>query len=79
MIWKFHVQATGQRRLFSRILQILESQRVSIRSFSGEENSAWVSVAFVVSSEEDKAYRIEALLHRLEDVHRVSFQKQLYP
>ena len=72
MTWKFHVHATEQRRLFSRILEILESQMVSIRSFAGEANDAEVCVTFVVSSEQDKAYRIEALLHRLEDVRRMS-------
>jgi acetolactate synthase regulatory subunit len=72
MTWKFHVHAIEQRRLFSRILQVLESQMVSIRSFAGEVNSGGVRVVFVVSSEEDRAYRIEALLHRLEDVQSVS-------
>ncbi len=74
MTWKFHVHATEQRRLFSRILQILENQMVDIRSFAGEANEAEVRITFVVSSEQDKAYRIEALLHRLEDVRNVSFQ-----
>jgi acetolactate synthase regulatory subunit len=74
MTWKFHVHATEQRRLFSRILQVLESQMVNIHSFAGEANNAEICVAFVVSSEQDKAYRIEALLHRLEDVRSVSFQ-----
>lgn len=74
MTWKFHVHATEQRRLFSRILQILESQMVNIRSFAGEANRTGVRVTFVVSSEQDKAYRIEALLHRLEDVRSVSIQ-----
>jgi acetolactate synthase regulatory subunit len=74
MTWKFYVRAIEQRRLFSRILQILESQMISIRSFAGETNDAAVYVTFVVSSERDKAYRIEALLHRLKDVRSVSFQ-----
>ena len=74
MTWKFHVHATEQRRLFSRILQILESQMVSICSFAGEANSKGICVVFVVSSEQDKAYRIEALLHKLEDVRSVSMQ-----
>jgi len=73
MTWKFHVHATEQRRLYSRILQILESQMVSIRSFAGEANDAEVCVTFVVSSEQDKAYRIEALLHRLEDIPACPF------
>ena len=71
MTWKFFLLATEQRRLFSRILRILESQMVSIHSFVGESNSAETCVTFVVSSEQDKAYRIEALLNRLNDVHSV--------
>jgi len=74
MTWKFHVHATEQRRLFSRILQILESQMVNIYSFAGEVNDAGVCITFVFSSEQDKAYRIEALLHKLEDVRSVSIQ-----
>jgi hypothetical protein len=72
MTWKFHVYATEQRRLFSRILQVLESQMVSIRSFTGEADHTGIYVTFVASSEQDKAHRIEALLHRLEDVRRIS-------
>ena len=72
MTWKFHVLANTQRRLFSRILQILESQMVGIHSFSGESNQHETSVTFVISSEEDKAYRIEALLYRLEDIQTMS-------
>ena len=72
MTWKFHVHAIEQRRLFSRILQILESQMVSIRSFAGEVNNGEAYVTLVVSSEEDKAYRIEALLERLQHVRNVS-------
>jgi hypothetical protein len=74
MTWKFHVHATEQRRLFSRILQIRESQMVSIDSFVGETNEAGVCVTVVFSSEQDKACRIEALLHRPEDVRSVSIQ-----
>lgn len=76
MTWKFHVQATERRRLFSRILQVLESQMVSIRSFTGEADVGGVQITFVVSSEEDKSYRIEALLHRLEDVRDVFVQAE---
>jgi (p)ppGpp synthase/HD superfamily hydrolase len=72
MTWKFHVYATEQRRLFSRILQVLESQMVIIRSFAGEADHTEICVTFVVSSEQDKAHRIETLLHRLENVRRVS-------
>lgn len=46
MTWKFHVQATAQRRLFSRILQILENQMVSIHAFTGETSGEEVRVTF---------------------------------
>ena len=72
MTWKFHLQASDQRRLLSRILQILDSQGVSIDSFSAATQQAQMHVQFVVSSEEDKAYRIEALLYRLHEVQTVS-------
>ena len=76
MTWKFHVRATEQRRLFSRILQILDGQMLSVRSFSGDAGSDGVYVTFVVSSEQDKAYRIQALLHRIEDIHDVSVESR---
>jgi hypothetical protein len=77
MTWKFHLHATEQRRLFSRILQVLDSQRVSVHSFAGEANSAGVHVVFVFSSEQDKAYRIQALLCRLQDVHSVLIRSEV--
>ena len=72
MTWKFQVSATENQRLFSRILQILDAQMVNIHSFIGQAREDGVCVHFVVSSEVDKAYRIEALLHRLKDVLSVS-------
>jgi hypothetical protein len=72
MTWRFHILATAQRRLFARILQILDSQLVSINSFAGEPNGDEMSITVVFSSEQDKAYRIQALLHRVEDVRVVS-------
>jgi (p)ppGpp synthase/HD superfamily hydrolase len=78
MTWKFHVHATEQRRLLSRILQVLESQMVSLHSFACEANDTGVYVTVVFSSEQDKAYRIEALLYRLEDVRSVSIQDTVW-
>lgn len=77
MTWKVHVLAIEQRRLFSRILQILESQMVSIDSFAGEANESGVCVIVVFSSDQDKAFRIETLLHRLEDVRSVSVRSEI--
>jgi acetolactate synthase regulatory subunit len=71
MTWKFQVYATEERRLFSRILQILESQMVSIRSFAGEASQGDVCLSFVVMTERQKALRIQSLLQRLQDVHSV--------
>lgn len=72
MTWQFNIVATKQQRVFSRILQTLESQLVSIHSFHAEGNGNAVRISFVVSSEEDKAYRIKALLYRLLDVESVT-------
>lgn len=76
MTWTFHVLATAQRRLFSRILQILESQMVSIHSFVGEIGEEDVCVSFSFSCEQDKAERVKALLYRLEGIRSVSVSNQ---
>ena len=72
MTWRFDVVATTQERLLSRILQVFEVQRVSILSFTGVMDGTRPRVTFTVSSQEDKAYRIEALLYRLEGIDQVS-------
>ena len=72
MTWKFHLQANDQRRLLSRVLQILDTQGVRIHTFSGETDITGTDVLLVISAEENKAYRVEALLHRLPDVLAVS-------
>lgn len=72
MTWKFDVVATRERRLFSRIIQTLDCQGVGIHSFAGETQRDEVHVTFVVSSQEDRTNRVEALLYRLEHVHGVS-------
>ena len=77
MTWKFDLHASEERRLFSRILQILESQMVSIRSFAGETHGGGVRITFVVSSEQAKVYRIEALPYRLQDVHSVLVRSEV--
>lgn len=73
MRWEFDVIASRDRRLFSRILQTLENQMI-VHSFSGDADREedTVHIHFVVSSEENKAYRIEAMLHRLENVLSVT-------
>ena len=76
MTWKFHLEANDQRRLLSRILQILDTQGVSIHSFTAETQQARMDIQFVVSSEEDKAYRIESLLYRLHEMQAVSKLEQ---
>jgi hypothetical protein len=68
MTWTFHVLATEQRRLLSRILQVLDVHMVRIHFFSGEADQDGLCVTLVFSSEQDKAYRIKALLYRLEGV-----------
>jgi hypothetical protein len=77
MNWRFDIVATMQERLLSRILQILEVQRVSIHFFTGEMNGTGAKVTFAVSSEENRAYRIEAMLYRLEGIHQVSVSSEI--
>lgn len=72
MTWTFHIAAAKGQRLLSRILQVLETQRVNIRAFYGEINNDEVRVTIIASSEEDRAYRIEALLYCLKDVRSIS-------
>ena len=72
MRWRFEVFATRQDRLLSRILQVLEVQRVSIHSFDADLNEAEARMTFLVSSHQDKAYRIRSLLYRVEGVDQVS-------
>lgn len=72
MVWTFHVVASGQRRLFARILQVLENQQAVIHSFSGTVKDEGCFVTVTVESQDDRHYRIESLLYRIEDVHTVS-------
>jgi len=71
MTWSFEVTAAAQERLLSRILLALDQQRVFIHSFTGELDETESRVVFKFSSEQDKAYRIRALLCRLEPVKSV--------
>jgi len=57
--------------MYSRILQVLESQMVEVHSFVGEERGAEICVRFLVSSPDDQAYRIKTLLYGLEGVQDV--------
>lgn len=71
MTWKFHVCATTQRRMFSRILQVLESQMVEVESLAGEIGGEETRVRFLFSSTQERAQRIKALLYRLEGIRDV--------
>jgi hypothetical protein len=73
MTWRFEVVAAAHGRLLSRILQILEVQRVSIHGFTATTDETGAKITFAVSSEDDKAYRIEALLYRIEGVRSARF------
>jgi hypothetical protein len=78
MTWTFHIVAVEGQRLFSRILQVLEGQRAHVRMFAGEINDQGVYITATITSEDDRAYRIEALLYRLEDVPNVSVSQKDY-
>lgn len=76
MTWEFEVIATRDRRILSRIFQTLEYQMLEIHSFTAHTREEMVHIMFVVSSEQDKAYRIEAMLHRIENVCFVTASRQ---
>ena len=71
-MWTFDVVATEQRRLFPRVLQVIENHVTHIHSFTGKVSGSEVHIRFVVSMDGDKAYRIQSLLYRLTDVREVS-------
>jgi hypothetical protein len=72
VVCTFHMVASAQRRLFARILQVLENQQVVIHSFSGMVKDEGCFVTVTIESQDDLRYRIESLLYRLQDVHSVS-------
>ncbi|MEI9978230.1 MAG: hypothetical protein WDN23_04395 [Edaphobacter sp.] len=76
MTWRFHIDAIAQRRVFSRILQVLENQSVSIHYFKGDVAEGMAHVAVVCSSEQDKAIRIQALLYHLQGVRGVLIEEE---
>ena len=76
MIWEINVLAAERRRVFARILQVLENQTVQLHSFCGKAQDGCVRVTVVFSSEQDIGARIEAILYRLEDVCSVSVRSQ---
>ena len=79
VVWTFYVVASKQRRLFARILQVLDNQQVAIHTFCGVVNGKNSIVTASVESQDDKQHRIEALLYRIEGVQRVSVATNLNP
>ena len=70
-MWKFEVTADVGERLLSRILLVLDQQRVRVGFFRAAMDDVQAQVEFQVSFEQDKAYRIEMLLYGLEAVRTV--------
>ena len=68
MTWMFVLKAKQERFVLSRILQVLETQSVALLSFHADSAGDTLCVRCVVSSDQDRRYRVEALLHRLHDV-----------
>jgi acetolactate synthase regulatory subunit len=75
MTWTLHLTAKDQRRLYSRLFLVLEQQMVAIQAFHAEAKGSRVQITIVVCSEEDRTYRIEQLLCRLQDVTSVCIGK----
>lgn len=72
MTWIFHVSAKDERRLYSRLLLVLEQQMVSIQIFHAEIQEGRAQITFVISSDAKRACRIQSLVCRLQDVTDVS-------
>jgi hypothetical protein len=77
MRWRFDIAALPLDRMLSRILHVLEAQRVSIHSFAAQIGIVEMSVTFEISHTETKAGRIEALLYRLEGIDLISVSQVL--
>ena len=71
MTWTLLVKAKPERFVLSRILQVLETQSVTLQSFHADASGGMLCVRCIVSSDHDRRYRIEALLHRLHDVSTI--------
>ncbi len=65
MKWTFQLKAKATHMFFLRVLQVFETQRVNIRSFSAETDQDRMTVMVQFESDLHKAFRIEALLHKL--------------
>ncbi len=76
MIWQINILAAEQRRVLSRVLQVVENQMVRIHSFYAKAGEANIYLSVTFSSDQDKTSRIQALLYRLEDIVSVSVNSQ---
>jgi hypothetical protein len=65
MKWTFQLNAKATHLFFLRVLQVFETQRVNISSFSAETEQDRMTVTVQFESGLQKAFRIEALLHKL--------------
>jgi hypothetical protein len=72
MTWIFHVSAKDERKLYSRLLIVLERQMATIQIFHAEVHEGRAQITFVISSDADRACRIQSLVCRLQDVTGVS-------
>lgn len=72
------IVATDEHRLFSRILQVLEGQRVHIRIFSGTIIDGIAHISTELGCESDLTHRLKALLYRLEGVRSVTLSSAGY-
>ena len=77
MTWNADVRATLQQRQLSRILQVLDGQRLILHSFVAEVVGDEVRVVLRASFDEDKAHRVQALLYRLHGVLEVALTREL--
>ncbi len=72
MYWIYLLTADDRPRVQSRILQVLDNQRIRVDSFVSVRLGNEVYVRIFADTGECEGMRLKALLHRIEDVKTIS-------
>jgi len=67
--WLFRIRTSADARLPSRILQIIDTQRIQVRDLRYRTLTGAAELSFLLECDEAKATRIGALILRLHPVH----------
>lgn len=66
MFWHYRIRAIHGERMASRLLQVLETQRVHFSYFRVHEHGQWCGMDVILEADADKAQRIGHLLRRID-------------